>query len=232
MKSSWLMLRRGSETTIDKQNNRVWPGGDAAVTLYCWWFLVHFFFVCVFLQAGLWNSPAALSMISDLMMLPRCKRHSIATHLITYDIADLFCQFAFITYMQENHTSHAATHSVIFFKTRASERSRLSVWSRYCDCKVPVSPKDLVCFSDSLTQILQWIFTEKSVKITFILNMAIQPSPLFHCKVLWVFQACFSRSLFFSPKEWMSQLLRTWTLVPTRLFGTLRQQVPARPAHT
>lgn len=29
MKSSWLMLRRGSETTT------VWPGGDAAVTLDC-----------------------------------------------------------------------------------------------------------------------------------------------------------------------------------------------------
>lgn len=100
------------------------------------------------MQAGLWNLPAALSMISDLMRLPRCERDGIATHLITYDIADLPCQLAFVKSKWENHTSHAATHFVITLKTPQVGKADFLSGVVTATVKVPASPKDFpsVCF--------------------------------------------------------------------------------------
>lgn len=81
-------------------------------------------FLMLFATSGLENSPAAFSTISDLMRLPGCEPDSIAAHLITNDVADLLCQFTFITFNQGKYILRAAIHFVIiFFLNNSSEQA-------------------------------------------------------------------------------------------------------------
>lgn len=141
IKSSWLMLRRSSDPT----------------SLVLMLLLISAANVCslapCFVQAGRWNSPAAASVISDLMMLPRCEHDGITTHLITYDVADLDCQLPFIKNKQENFGSHAPKLFVIFLKTDQKHQS--GVFTEY-------RPQDSCpCLSLKATQIVQWIVEGK-----------------------------------------------------------------------
>lgn len=105
-------------------------------------------FPMLFATSGLENSPAAFSTISGLMRLPGCERDSIAARLITNDVADLLCQFAFITF---NQTYHACGNT----------------FCHHLKKKTPVSKQSKTLRPEALPS---WCLQITVPKITFLLN--------------------------------------------------------------